>query len=255
MIESDRLRTVLEGLLVPTDSVALKAANQTGTNFLVSFVSWSRANWRWCTACTCWFRRCPGWSTSTCWRSDLASGWTSPTGALEVSGWLHWSRTVSSRLAPSMARPLFLRPDLVVAAGGVNSALALCQDGETNLVHFGGCLSRVKQGMTGPCADAVMDMVHADHAFLGAEGVSYVFGISCVTHDQAFLKCGRIRSINPAYLIGYHSGIYRPPFSYWRSRVGAVVLAANAGVRSKRLTKPEAFSGSTMAPADAVLVN
>lgn len=105
--------------------------------------------------------------------------------------------------------------DLTVVTGGMNALLALHDAPTIDLIVIGGRLRRVNEGTVGPLAEYGLSHMHADSAFLGAEGLSPEHGIACRSLEQATLKTRMMESARDLYVLVDHSKLERKAFNYW----------------------------------------
>lgn len=149
-----------------------------------------------------------------------------------------------------LAQRLHHRARLTVIAAGMDAVLALRDADDIELILVGGRLRHVNQGVVGPFADLMLDMVHAKRAFLGAEGIDPLHGISCPTPEQSSLKWRMTQRAELVYVLADHSKIGHSPFNYWCPWPQRFVLVTDAGVSSRDRSELEAVPGCTVVPTD-----
>jgi DeoR family transcriptional regulator of aga operon len=105
----------------------------------------------------------------------------------------------------AVARALAARVDLervVVVTNGLNIALELeATIPRMTVMVTGGTLRRLQHSLVDPLADAVLDQVHADLAFIGCNGVDVERGITNVNLPEAAVKRRMVRSAERAVVV------------------------------------------------------
>ncbi|NUP74181.1 MAG: DeoR/GlpR transcriptional regulator, partial [Sinomonas sp.] len=85
----------------------------------------------------------------------------------------------------ALAEHLVRRADITVVTNGMTTARILEHAEGVGLVLLGGSLRHISSGTVGPLAEAALHTVTADAAFLGADGVDAMRGLSERTDQQA----------------------------------------------------------------------
>ena len=96
------------------------------------------------------------------------------------------------------------------------TALHELSDVDTATVHcLGGTLRPLSQGFVGPLAEATLERVTFDRAFLGADGVTADGGLCEAEHAQTRLKELMARRASVVYVLAHGAKIGRRPFHAW----------------------------------------
>lgn len=136
----------------------------------------------------------------------------------------------------AVARALAARVDLervVVVTNGLNIALELeATIPRMTVMVTGGTLRRLQHSLVDPLADAVLDQVHADIAFIGCNGVDVEHGVTNINLPEAAVKRRMVRSSARAVVVAdgsklgqVHLGRIAPA-----SEVDTVITGAGAPV-------------------------
>jgi DeoR/GlpR family transcriptional regulator of sugar metabolism len=111
----------------------------------------------------------------------------------------------------------FLRdvPDLVVVAAGLTVLEALADADDVRVECIGGTLRHLSQGFIGPLAEATLQRLTFDRAFLGADAVTADLGICEAELVQTRLKEIMIERADTVYLLAHADKLGRRPFHAW----------------------------------------
>lgn len=113
-----------------------------------------------------------------------------------------------------LARYLRARNDLTVITNAVNVLNALSDADGPEVVVLGGGLRRINQALLGGLAESNLSRLRADRVFLGAEGISAHWGISCPTMAQSYLKELMLEQADDVYVLADHTKLGGTPFAY-----------------------------------------
>ena len=97
----------------------------------------------------------------------------------------------------ALARLLAASPahaDLTVVTRGLETAVALADARDIDLVLLGGRVRRLSHGLVGPLTDLAVDRLGFDAAFLGADAVDPVRGVGEPTLEETTVKEGVSRN-------------------------------------------------------------
>jgi len=111
----------------------------------------------------------------------------------------------------------FLRdvPDLVVIAAGLTALEALADADDVRVECIGGTLRHLSQGFIGPLAEATLQRLTFDRAFLGADAVTADLGICEAELVQTRLKEIMIERADEVYVLAHADKLGRRPFHAW----------------------------------------
>lgn len=115
----------------------------------------------------------------------------------------------------AMARELTHRKGIIVATSGMTSLTVLAEAKGIELLLIGGRLRAVSQGFVGPLADAALDRLTFDRAFMGADAVSTDNGICEADLEQTSLKEKMMRRANEVYVLAHSEKLQQRPFHAW----------------------------------------
>ncbi|GAA2658883.1 MULTISPECIES: DeoR/GlpR family DNA-binding transcription regulator [Actinosynnema] len=106
-------------------------------------------------------------------------------------------------------------PPLTVVTTGLTALQALADVDEVRVECLGGTLRHVSQGFVGPLAEASLERLTFDRAFLGADGVTADRGINEADLDQTRLKELMARRADSVYVLAHADKLGRKPFHAW----------------------------------------
>jgi DeoR/GlpR family transcriptional regulator of sugar metabolism len=136
------------------------------------------------------------------------------------------------------------RSDLTVITNAVNVLLTLSLAGGPDVVLLGGGLRRINQALLGGLAESNLRRLRADRVFLGAEGFSAYWGISCPGMSQSHLKQLMIAQAGDAIVLADHSKLGRAPFAHCTELDRPYTLITDSGATAAQLGE---FRESTLA--------
>lgn len=106
------------------------------------------------------------------------------------------------------------RKGLTVVTNGISALLSLRDADDVKVILLGGELRHVNQAVIGSIAEDIIRSLHADRAFLGADGVVANEGINSPTMTQAYLKGLMLRQAREGYVLADHSKLGTARFPY-----------------------------------------
>lgn len=111
----------------------------------------------------------------------------------------------------------FLRDveDLVVVTAGLTALEALADADDVRVECIGGTLRHLSQGFIGPLAEATLQRLTFDRAFLGADAVTADLGICEAELVQTRLKEIMIERAEMVYVLAHAEKLGRKPFHAW----------------------------------------
>lgn len=111
----------------------------------------------------------------------------------------------------------FLRtvPQLVVVTAGLTTLEALADADDIRVECIGGTLRQLSQGFIGPLAEATLQRLTFDRAFLGADAVNAELGICEAELEQTRLKEVMIERAENVYVLAHSEKLGRKPFHAW----------------------------------------
>jgi DeoR/GlpR family transcriptional regulator of sugar metabolism len=111
----------------------------------------------------------------------------------------------------------FLRDveDLVVVTAGLTALEALADADDVRVECIGGTLRHLSQGFIGPLAEATLQRLTFDRAFLGADAVTADLGICEAELVQTRLKEIMIERAGKVYVLAHADKLGRKPFHAW----------------------------------------
>jgi DeoR family transcriptional regulator of aga operon len=131
---------------------------------------------------------------------------------------VHPSQTIildSGTTTAQIARQLKLmkvRP-LTVITNALNIAVELSDAHDVSLIMIGGLLRKVSNSFVGPQAERMLQDLHADHFFLGVDGLHPDAGFSTPDILEAQLNALMIRAANEVTAVADASKFYRRSLS------------------------------------------
>jgi DeoR/GlpR family transcriptional regulator of sugar metabolism len=105
--------------------------------------------------------------------------------------------------------------DLVVVAAGLTVLEALADADDVRVECIGGTLRHLSQGFIGPLAEATLQRLTFDRAFLGADAVTADLGICEAELVQTRLKEIMIDRADAVYVLAHSDKLGRRPFHAW----------------------------------------
>jgi DeoR family fructose operon transcriptional repressor len=142
------------------------------------------------------------------------------------------------------------RSDLTVITNAVNVIQTLCAADGPEVVVLGGGLRRINQALLGALATSSLRRLRADIVFLGAEGLSAPWGISCPEMGQSYLKELMIAQAGATYVLADHSKLGRTPFAHCTALDRPYTLITDSGATTAQLGEFRASSSVNVVVAD-----
>ncbi|MBV6756625.1 DeoR/GlpR family DNA-binding transcription regulator [Rhodococcus opacus] len=111
----------------------------------------------------------------------------------------------------------FLRDieDITVIAAGLTALESLADADSVRVECIGGTLRHLSQGFVGPLAEATLQRVTFDRAFLGADAVTADLGICEAELEQTRLKEIMIARADEVYVLAHAAKLGQRPFHAW----------------------------------------
>ncbi|SNS91696.1 DeoR/GlpR family DNA-binding transcription regulator [Rhodococcoides kyotonense] len=131
----------------------------------------------------------------------------------------------------------FLRgaSDLTVIAAGLTALEALADADSVHVECIGGTLRHLSQGFVGPLAEASLQRVSFDRAFLGADAVTAEFGICEAGYDQTRLKELMMERAGKVYVLAHSTKLGQKPFHAWAPIPPGTTLVTDAGASREQI--------------------
>jgi DeoR/GlpR family transcriptional regulator of sugar metabolism len=127
------------------------------------------------------------------------------------------------------------RKDLTVITVGLNVVHMFSEFDGPEVVVLGGGLRRINQALLGSITESNLRRLRADKVFLGAEGVSATWGISCPTMAQSHLKELMLQQADEAFVLADHSKLGETPFAYCTGLDRPYTLLTDSGSSIEQL--------------------
>jgi DeoR/GlpR family transcriptional regulator of sugar metabolism len=136
----------------------------------------------------------------------------------------------------------FLRDveDLVVVTAGLTALEALADADDVRVECIGGTLRHLSQGFIGPLAEATLQRLTFDRAFLGADAVNADLGICEAELVQTRLKEIMIERAGTVYVLAHADKLGRRPFHAWAPIPPGATLVTDAAATEAQVRPFEA---------------
>jgi DeoR/GlpR family transcriptional regulator of sugar metabolism len=133
----------------------------------------------------------------------------------------------------------FLRDmlDLVVVTAGLTALEALADADDVRVECIGGTLRHLSQGFIGPLAEATLQRLTFDRAFLGADAVHADLGICEAELVQTRLKEIMIERASKVYVLAHAEKLGQRPFHAWAPIPPGATLVTDAAATDAQ-TRP-----------------
>lgn len=115
----------------------------------------------------------------------------------------------------ALARELRSFQDLSVTTPGINTLQELADSQGVTLDCLGGRMRSLSRSFVGPLAEASLERMSFDRAFLGADAVSAEDGLCEADHAQTRLKELAARRSNEVYVLAHSAKLGLRPFHAW----------------------------------------
>lgn len=131
----------------------------------------------------------------------------------------------------------FLRDaeDLTVIAAGLTALEALADADSVRVECLGGTLRHLSQGFVGPLAEASLQRVSFDRAFLGADAVTAEFGICEAELLQTRLKEMMMDRAGTTYVLAHSAKLGQKPFHAWAPIPPGAILVTDSGASDAQI--------------------
>ncbi|SEE44394.1 DeoR/GlpR family DNA-binding transcription regulator [Jiangella alba] len=128
-----------------------------------------------------------------------------------------------------LARELREREQLTVVTIGLTVLNELADADGVDVLCLGGRLRHISQGLVGPFAEAALERVTADRAFLGADAVTVENGICEANLEQTRLKEMMMTRAEQVYVLADASKLGQRPFHAWARMPATWTLVTDDG--------------------------
>ncbi|MEW1821604.1 DeoR/GlpR family DNA-binding transcription regulator [Arthrobacter sp. NPDC080031] len=135
----------------------------------------------------------------------------------------------------ALAENLTTRSELTIITNGMTCARILEHAEGVDLVLLGGHLRHISSGTVGPLAEAALSSLTADAAFLGADGVDPLRGLSETTDQQASLKRAMISAANEIYVLADASKLGAKSAHWWAAIDRPWTLITDSSITPEQL--------------------
>lgn len=131
----------------------------------------------------------------------------------------------------------FLRDaeSLTVIAAGLTALEALADADSVRVECLGGTLRHLSQGFVGPLAEASLERVSFDRAFLGADAVTAEFGICEAELQQTRLKEMMMERAGRTYVLAHSAKLGQKPFHAWAPIPPGATLVTDAEATQEQI--------------------
>ena len=133
-----------------------------------------------------------------------------------------------STVHAALAREIRSRSDLTVTTTSLIVLNELSRSEHPAINALGGTLRMVSQGFVGPLAEAALENISFDRAFLGADSVDAELGICEADPHQTRLKQLAARRAKHVYVLAHAQKLGRRPFHAWTQLPRPWTLITNA---------------------------
>lgn len=135
----------------------------------------------------------------------------------------------------AMAEYLGRVPDLTVVTAGLTALEALADADDVRVECVGGTLRHLSQGFVGPLAEAALERLTFDRAFLGADAVTAELGICEAELEQTRLKELMMQRADRVYVLAHAEKLGRRPFHAWAPLPEGATLVTDADATDEHL--------------------
>jgi DeoR/GlpR family transcriptional regulator of sugar metabolism len=149
----------------------------------------------------------------------------------------------------ALARQLRPARDLTIATASLAVLQELSGAESIHVECLGGTLGYVSKGFVGPLAEAALEHMTFDRAFLGADGVTADDGICAVDLQQTRFKELVARRADRTYVLVHSTALGRRPFHAWAPLPPGWTLVTDDSANSASLAPFRARD------ADVIVVN
>jgi len=139
-------------------------------------------------------------------------------------------------------------PGLTVVTAGLTALEALADADDVRVECIGGTLRHLSQGFVGPIAEASLQRLTFDRAFLGADAVNARLGICEAELEQTRLKEMMIERAGTVYVLAHASKLGGRPFHAWAPIPPGATLVTDDSATDEQ-TEPFTSAGLTVVRA------
>jgi DeoR/GlpR family transcriptional regulator of sugar metabolism len=118
--------------------------------------------------------------------------------------------------------------ELTAVTAGLTALEALADADDVRVECIGGTLRHLSQGFIGPLAEATLQRLTFDRAFLGADAVTADLGICEAELEQTRLKEMMMQRSNRIYVLAHADKLGRRPFHAWAPIPNGATLVTDA---------------------------
>jgi DeoR/GlpR family transcriptional regulator of sugar metabolism len=126
-------------------------------------------------------------------------------------------------------------PDLTVVTAGLTALEALADADDVRVECLGGTLRHLSQGFVGPLAEATLERLTFDRAFLGADAVAAELGICEAELEQTRLKELMMQRTDEIYVLAHSEKLGRKPFHAWAPIPAGATLVTDGSATDEQL--------------------
>ena len=126
-------------------------------------------------------------------------------------------------------------PGLTVVTAGLTALEALADADAVRVECIGGTLRHLSQGFVGPLAEATLERLTFDRAFLGADAVTAELGICEAELEQTRLKELMMQRTNKIYVLAHAEKLGRRPFHAWAPIPAGATLVTDADATAEQV--------------------
>ena len=132
--------------------------------------------------------------------------------------------------------------DLTVVTAGLTALEALADADAVRVECIGGTLRHLSQGFVGPLAEATLERLTFDRAFLGADAVNSELGICEAELEQTRLKELMMQRAETVYVLAHAEKLGRRPFHAWAPIPAGATLVTDSDVTEDQIRSFEKAS-------------
>lgn len=125
--------------------------------------------------------------------------------------------------------------DLTVFTSGLTALEALADANAVRVECIGGTLRHLSQGFVGPLAEATLERLTFDRAFLGADAVTAEFGICEAELEQTRLKELMMQRASELYVLAHADKLGRRPFHAWAPIPAGTTLVTDSAATDEQI--------------------
>jgi DeoR/GlpR family transcriptional regulator of sugar metabolism len=140
---------------------------------------------------------------------------------------------------------------LTVVTAGLTALEALADADAVRVECLGGTLRHLSQGFVGPLAEATLERLTFDRAFLGADAVHPELGICEAELEQTRLKELMMQRGGTLYVLAHAEKLGRKPFHAWAPIPAGATLVTDGEATDDQVRPFEAASIAVVVVPDA----